>query len=74
MDITKWNLEDAKVVWREEALEEGIEKGIEKGRKERDMEIARNMLATGSTLEFVQQITELDMETVIQPAGSTNKK
>ena len=76
MLLTEWNIEDAKEVWREEALEEGIEKGraeghekgliegrekgLEKGREERNIEIARSALAEGATLEFVQKITGLD--------------
>jgi predicted transposase/invertase (TIGR01784 family) len=68
MLITEWNLEDAQHVWyedgledgREEGREEGIEKGIEKGREE----IARNALAEGASIEFVQKITGLGIETL----------
>jgi hypothetical protein len=70
MLLTEWNIEDAKEVWREEALEEGLEKGREEGRDEgrgeRDRTIARNLLAKGSTPEFVQEITGLDLETIKQ--------
>ena len=34
------------------------------GREEKAVEIARNALAKGSTPEFVQNITGLDMETI----------
>jgi predicted transposase/invertase (TIGR01784 family) len=52
----EWNLEDAKQVW----YEEGMEKGREEGREE----TARNALAQGLSIEIVQKITGLDMETV----------
>jgi len=35
MQITDWNLENAKAVWREEAREEGREEGVEQGRAEK---------------------------------------
>ena len=49
---------------REEAWEEAWEDGREKGREENTLEVARNLLAEGSTHEFVQKITGLDMETI----------
>ena len=52
MLYTEWKLEDAIAVACEEVRED--EKLI----------IARNLLAKGSTPEFVQDITGLDMETV----------
>jgi predicted transposase/invertase (TIGR01784 family) len=64
MLLTEWNSEDARKVWREEALEEGLEKGREKGRVEREIEIARNLLAKGSTFEFIRDVTGLDIETI----------
>ena len=42
----------------------GLEAGLERGREERDKTIARNLLAKGSTIEFVQEITGLDMEII----------
>jgi predicted transposase/invertase (TIGR01784 family) len=52
MLLEEWNLDDAKQVWYEE--------GMEKGREE----TARNALAQGLSIEIVQKITGLDMETV----------
>ena len=52
MLMTEWNWEDAKQVWFEEGMEEGKE------------EIARNALAEGASVEFVQKITGLNMETI----------
>jgi predicted transposase YdaD len=49
----------------EAGLEKGIEQGIEKGIEQGMMTAARNALAKGSTPEFVQEITGLDM-TVIE--------
>ena len=49
---------------REKGMEEGMEKGIERGKDERNTEVARNALAEGATVEFVQKITGLDMDTI----------
>ena len=50
---------------REEGLEEGMGKGMEK--------VARNLFAEGATVEFVQKITGLDMDTIagLRPAKAT---
>jgi predicted transposase/invertase (TIGR01784 family) len=76
MLMTEWNMDDALECryeeGREEGLEEGIEKGIEegieKGREEGIEEgiekVARNALAQGASLEFVQKITGLDIQTI----------
>jgi predicted transposase/invertase (TIGR01784 family) len=42
----------------------GIKKGRAEGHTEEKREIARNALAEGATVEFVQKITGLDMETI----------
>jgi len=59
MLFTEWNLDDAKKVW----YEDGLEEGREEGRNEK-LKIARNLLAKGSTPEFVRDITGLDLETI----------
>jgi len=71
MLMTEWNLDDAIAVAREESWErgreEGLERGIEKGREEGrndKLKIARNLLIKGSSLEFVSEITGLDMDTL----------
>jgi len=64
MLLTEWNIEDARKVWVEEAREDGLAEGLAKGHAESHKEIARNLLAKGSTSEFVQEITGLDMETI----------
>ena len=68
MLYTEWNMDDALAVRYEEGHEEGIEEGIEKGREEgrvnEKIEIARNLLAKGSTPEFVRDITGLNIETI----------
>ena len=56
MLMTEWNLDDALAV----RFEEGMEQGIEKGREE----IARNALAQGASVDFVQKITGLDLQAV----------
>jgi rubrerythrin len=52
MLLTDWDIEEAKQVWFEE------------GREDKQLEIARNALAKGSPLEFVSDITGLDIETL----------
>jgi predicted transposase/invertase (TIGR01784 family) len=54
--MTEWKLEDALVVERKE--------GREEGRAERDLEVARKALTRGASIEFVQEITGLDIETI----------
>jgi hypothetical protein len=44
--------------------EEGILIGTEKGREARDLEIARNALSEGASVEFVRKITGLTPETI----------
>jgi predicted transposase/invertase (TIGR01784 family) len=56
MLITEYNRDEEMEVVREEALEEGLERGL--------MTTARNALAKGLTLEFVQEITGLDREVI----------
>jgi len=60
MLYTEWNWDDAMAFARKEAREDGMEKGMEKGR----LEIARNLLAKGSTPEFIHDVTGLDIETI----------
>ena len=64
MLFTEWNLDDAIAVAKKESREEGLEEGIEKGLETAKESIARNLLAKGSTPEFVHDITGLDMETI----------
>jgi len=56
MLYTEWNWDDALAVRYEE--------GQEDGRVNEKLEIARNLLAKGSTFEFVHDITGLDLETI----------
>ena len=48
--------EEARAVGRKEGLEQGLFQGRE--------EIARNLLAKGSTPEFIQEVTGLDLATI----------
>jgi predicted transposase/invertase (TIGR01784 family) len=52
-------LADAREAGMEMGLEEGMEKGMEKGRKEGKLEVARNMIALGLSIEQVVQATTL---------------
>jgi hypothetical protein len=68
MLLTEWNLEEAQEVWLEQGIErgrkEGREEGWGEGRKESLENVALNALAKGSSIEFVHEITGLDMETI----------
>jgi hypothetical protein len=66
MILTEWNTEDAIAF----AREEGLEMGLEKGQEIEKINIVRNLLAEGATPEFVQKITGLDLEVIMQLAGS----
>jgi predicted transposase YdaD len=50
--MTEWNLEDAQQVW------------FEDGRENEREEIARNALIKGASIEFVHDITGLDIEAI----------
>ncbi|MDR1870073.1 MAG: Rpn family recombination-promoting nuclease/putative transposase [Treponema sp.] len=56
MLYTEFKLDDALAVRYEE--------GLEDGQQEKTLEIARNLLAKGSTPDFVRDITGLDLETI----------
>ena len=60
----EWDQEVALAVRYEEGMEEGMEKGIERGMEKGVEQTARNALAEGASIEFVQKITGLDLETV----------
>jgi len=60
MLYTEFNFDDFLAVRCEEAWEDGCEEG----QQEKTLEIARNLLAKGSTPEFVRDITGLDLETI----------
>jgi len=68
MLMGEWNWDDAKEVWQEEAREEGREEGRCEGRcegiEEEKLIITRNLLAEGSTHEFIHKITGLDLEII----------
>jgi len=54
---------------RKEGRVEGHEKGLEKGEEQKARAIAKNLLTEGSTPEFVQKITGLDMQLVQELAA-----
>ena len=45
-------------------IEKGIEKGIKKGVKKEKLLIAKNLISEGSSTEFIQKITGLDLNTI----------
>ena len=64
MLTTEWNWDTAKKVWQDEAREEGREEGEEIGIEKEKLIIAKNLLAEGSTPEFVHRITGLSLEEI----------
>jgi hypothetical protein len=62
MLITEWNT----VEYGDVKAEEGREEGRVEGRAEGRAEVAKNALAEGATVEFVQKITGLDIQTIQQ--------
>ena len=53
------------------AKEKGRMEGRQEGRMARQEEIARNALAEGASIEFVQKITGLDSDTINNLAQKT---
>ena len=51
---------------RQKYIEEGIEIGREKERKEGKIAIAQNLLTEGASPEFVQKITGLDINAILE--------
>jgi len=74
MLMTEWNIEDAKKVWFEEGWEGGREEGREEGWEKSRETIARNALAKGASIEYIHDITGLDIETIKQLAMSSESR
>ena len=55
--------EDQEMILNSERLE-GIEEGIESGKKEEKLEIAKKMLAMGTSIENIAKVTDLSTEEI----------
>jgi hypothetical protein len=68
MLLGEWDMKIAEKVWKEEAREEGWAEGKSKGKAEGEwlkaLKDARKMLAKGFSLDSIQEITELDLQTI----------
>jgi predicted transposase/invertase (TIGR01784 family) len=68
MLMTEWDWDKALATYYEEGKEDGIvqgrEEGIEQGREKGREQIARNALAEGASIEFIQKITGLSPEAI----------
>jgi len=62
MILTEWNTEDAIAFARKEGREEGREEG--------NKAIVLNALAEGASIQFIQKITGLDIETIQKINGN----
>jgi len=49
---------------KKEGIKQGLEQGLEQGKIERDMEIAKEALKAGSSIDFISRITGLDKSTI----------
>ncbi|MDU8909395.1 transposase, partial [Wolbachia endosymbiont of Drosophila bocqueti] len=57
-------LDDATEKGREEGKEEGIQIGHEKGRKAEKIEVAKNSLKAGVSIDVIAQITGLSIDEI----------
>ena len=66
MSELKYELDtQSKLVYaKQEAMKQGEKRGLRKGLKESRVEIAGNALTEGFSIEIVQKITGLDIETI----------
>jgi len=64
MISSEWNWDTALEVAHEEGWEDGLEEGIVKGMVKEKLIIAKNLLAKGSTPEFVYEITGLSLDKI----------
>ena len=60
----EWDIDKFGAMQREEGIEIGREEGWEKGQEAERLNIARNALAKGLSMEMIQDITGLDRETI----------
>ena len=67
MLTVEFNMEDAKMIWREEGLEEGLERGRREGEVNKAnaiAAIARNMLGMGMPMDSIVSATGLALEDI----------
>ena len=64
MLFVEWNWDDALEVAREEGLEKGIDIGMAKRDNKKALEIAKNLLSTGDSIEKVMKVTGLSKEEI----------
>ena len=57
-ELNKWDIEIA--------TNKGIEQGIEQGKAERNIEIAKKLLAKNSSIEEIMELTELSEKEIMQ--------
>jgi predicted transposase/invertase (TIGR01784 family) len=56
-----------------DAKREGIREGRQEGREEGRFEVAKNALVKGASIEFVREITGLDIETIKKTRGAVTE-
>jgi predicted transposase/invertase (TIGR01784 family) len=61
---SKWDYENSIAFAEEKAEERGVEIGIEQGEHKKTLDVARELLKEGSSVEFVAKITKLPIEEI----------
>ena len=64
--ILEQKLDDAKLEGRQEGIQIGREKGREEGRKEEKVEVAKNLLRAGVSIDIISQTTDLPQAEIVQ--------
>ena len=62
--LERWRIESAEIEGRKKGIEEGIKEGIEQGQKQKQIEIAKNLLEQGIKIDIIASATGLTIEAI----------
>ncbi|MDG7055184.1 MAG: transposase, partial [Wolbachia endosymbiont of Menacanthus eurysternus] len=65
-DATEKGRQEGIQIGEERGKQEGIQIGHEKGRKEREIEVAKNLLKAGVSIDIIAQTTGLPKAEIVQ--------
>jgi predicted transposase/invertase (TIGR01784 family) len=57
-------IKKGKIEGKIEGLQEGIERGLQEGKKEREIQIAKNLLLKNQSFDFISEITGLSIDEI----------